>query len=72
LKNIYGFRKRRRMDHYERRIESFYQDLARTAKKIGYKLHLVKEEAYHIHGEYEDFDYEDQCGLQKAAFQPLL
>ena len=47
------------MQRYFRRVESFYQDLVRIAEKHGYKLHLVKEEACHLHGRNRDLENRD-------------
>ena len=57
MQNGLAFRNRKsNMDRYERILEYFYQDLVRIAEKHGYKLHLVKEEAYHLCEEDIDFD----------------
>ena len=47
------------MDRYIQRIESFYRDLARIAEKRGFKLHLVKEEACHLHKGDDDLEESD-------------
>ena len=41
----------------------------RIAEKRGYKLHLVKEGAYHLRGESMDFeDVEDDASYMKRLF----
>lgn len=57
--SITGWIETENLNRYIHRIESFYRDLAWIAEKRGYKLHLVKEEAYHLHGEDEDLDEND-------------
>ena len=48
-----------KLNRYIQRIESFYRDLTRIAEKHGYKLHLVKEEAYYLHEGNEDLNEKD-------------
>jgi len=57
--SITGWIETENLNRYIRRIESFYRDLAWIAEKRGYKIHLVKEEAYHLHEVGEDLDEND-------------